>query len=77
MPSKQKSIAEVSKKLQDIRYQSGVEVTKTMISRLLESEVMTEERSKELLEKTDITDPFGEARRALEKETNKKNYLTI
>ena len=77
MPSKQKSIAEVSKKLQDIRYQSGVEVTKTMISRLLESEVMTEERSKELLEKIDITDPFGEARRALEKETNKKNYLTI
>ena len=77
MPSKQKSIAEVSKKLQDICYQSGVEVTKTMISRLLESEVMTEERSKELLEKIDITDPFGEARRALEKETNKKNYLTI
>ena len=52
-------------------------MTKTIISRLLESEGMTEERSKKLLEKIDITYPFGEARRALEKETNRNNYLTI
>ena len=56
-------------------YQRGVEVTKAKISRLMEGEGMTEERITKILEEIDISDPFAEARRALEKESNRKKYL--
>ena len=56
-------------------YQRGVEVTKTKIANLMESDGVPADKIKRILEEIDLSDPFAEAREELESELSRKKYL--
>ena len=57
-------------------YQLGVDVTKSNVRKILENEGFTADKIGEVFEEVDIKDPFQNARKELEKESDRLKYIS-